>query len=52
MLPLLAYIDPGTGSYIIQMLIAGVLGFLFIIRQWLRTAYHRIVAALKKDDDR
>ena len=26
MLELLAYIDPGTGSFLLQMLVAGVLG--------------------------
>lgn len=28
----LAYLDPGTGSYIIQLLIAGVLGAAFMLR--------------------
>jgi len=27
-----AYLDPGTGSYILQLLIAGVLGGLFAIK--------------------
>jgi hypothetical protein len=27
-----AYLDPGTGSYILQMLIAGLLGILFAIK--------------------
>ena len=27
-----AYIDPGTGSYIVQMLIAGLMGALFTIK--------------------
>jgi hypothetical protein len=31
----LAYLDPGTGSYIIQILLATLLGLLFLIRkQW------------------
>jgi hypothetical protein len=29
-----AYLDAGTGSYIIQMLIAVVVGGLFIIKMW------------------
>jgi hypothetical protein len=37
--PLFAYIDPGTGSYIIQMLIAGFLAAGFVIKtQWRRLA--------------
>ena len=31
---LAAYLDPGTGSYIFQLLIAGLLGFLFIIKTY------------------
>jgi hypothetical protein len=32
-----AYLDPGTGSYVIQMLIAGLLGAAFAIKMyWLR----------------
>jgi len=29
-----AYIDPGSGSFIIQILIAGFLGALFTIKMW------------------
>jgi hypothetical protein len=35
-----AYIDPGTGSYIFQLAIAGILGGLFFIK----TSWRRIVA--------
>jgi hypothetical protein len=32
-----AYLDPGTGSYVIQMIIAGLLGAAFAIKMyWLR----------------
>jgi hypothetical protein len=34
----LAYIDPGTGSYLFQLLIAGGLGFTYTARSWLRWA--------------
>ena len=27
-----AYLDPGTGSYIFQLLLAGIVGFLFILK--------------------
>lgn len=31
------YIDPGSGSYLIQALIAGILGFLFFFKNaWFR----------------
>lgn len=29
-----AYIDPGTGSFVVQMLLATILGGLFTIRLW------------------
>jgi hypothetical protein len=32
-----AYLDPGTGSYVIQMIIAGLLGAAFAIKMyWMR----------------
>ena len=33
-----AYIDPGTGSFILQMLVATLLGALFTMKLWFRTA--------------
>ena len=37
MTTLFLYIDPGSGSYLVQMIIAGVLGFLFYFKRlWLR----------------
>ena len=35
----LAYIDPGTGSYIFQLAIAGILGSLFFIK----TSWRKLV---------
>jgi hypothetical protein len=29
-----AYIDPGTGSYLLQILIASVVSGLFVIKMW------------------
>jgi hypothetical protein len=37
-----AYIDPGTGSYIFQLAIAGILGSLFL----LKTSWRRFVGFL------
>lgn len=39
-----AYLDPGTGSYLIQISIAGLLGFLFAIRIFWR----KIAQAVKR----
>jgi len=32
-----AYLDPGSGSYLLQLLIAGLLGALFVIKTYWRT---------------
>lgn len=34
--PILAYIDPGTGSYLVQLLIATILGGLFALKTYWR----------------
>lgn len=34
--PVDAYIDPGTGSYFFQVVIASALGVFFTVRSWLR----------------
>jgi len=33
---ILAYVDPGTGSYLLQLLIATILGGLFVIKTYWR----------------
>lgn len=38
-----AYLDPGTGSYILQMLIAAIVGGLFVIKIY----FHKIKAFFK-----
>jgi len=40
-----AYLDPGSGSYLLQLLIAGLLGSLFVIR----TYWSRIIGFFNKD---
>lgn len=42
----LAYIDPGTGSYLIQLLLAGLLG----IGVTMKFYWRRIVAFFKRGD--
>lgn len=41
--PAAAYIDPGTGSIVLQALIAGALGAAFAVKRF----WKRIVAALR-----
>ncbi len=44
------YIDPGSGSYLVQVLIAGVLGIAFFFRNivlFLRHFFHKLFG--KKD---
>jgi len=38
----LAYLDPGSGSYLLQLLVAGALGALFVLRGVLRSFLKRI----------
>jgi hypothetical protein len=45
--PLYAYLDPGSGSFIIQMIIAGVLGGFYAIKLYWR----RLVAFFKGTSD-
>ncbi len=40
-----AYLDPGSGSYLLQLLIAGLLGSLFVIR----ASWSRIVGFFNRD---
>ena len=41
--PARAYVDPGTGSYVLQLLIAGLLGALFALKVF----WHKLVAFFK-----
>ncbi|MFZ2152766.1 MAG: hypothetical protein WAV41_01780 [Microgenomates group bacterium] len=43
----LAYLDPGSGSYIIQMLMAGAVGFGFVFRGY----WKQVKNKLKKKPD-
>lgn len=38
-----AYVDPGTGSYVLQLLLAGILGALFALKVF----WHRTVGFVK-----
>jgi hypothetical protein len=43
-----AYVDPSTGSIIIQVLVAGVLGAAFTVKQW----WGRVAGAARQLRDR
>ena len=54
---LLAYLDPGTGSYLLQLLIAGFLGLLFVVKvywgkitQFFKKLFKREEPARSSDD--
>jgi hypothetical protein len=40
-LQVLLYVDPGTGSYIAQLIIASLLGMLYAFRGWIRNLFTR-----------
>ncbi|MBK5276444.1 MAG: hypothetical protein JJE30_15545 [Desulfuromonadales bacterium] len=42
----MAYVDPGSGSLILQMLIAGVVGALFYFRK----AFHSLCSLFRRKD--
>jgi len=50
-LSILLYLDPGTGSYIIQAIIAGVIGIAFFFKN-LRIKILSFFGMLKYDDDK
>lgn len=45
------YLDPGTGSILIQVILASALGFLFIIRTKLASAFKWVWSKLFKREE-
>ena len=41
-MPFLAYIDPGSGSMLIQVILAGLLAVPFFFRRVISDAWHRV----------
>lgn len=41
-MPLLAYIDPGSGSMLLQVILAGALAIPFFFRRVISDGWHRI----------
>ena len=46
------YIDPGSGSFAIQIIIAAVLGGILTARLWLRHLFYRIVGRGRRTETR
>jgi hypothetical protein len=47
-----AYLDPGSGSFLLQLLIAGLVGFAFLFKGfWRKVAGLFTRKSQKKDDD-
>ncbi len=47
-----AYLDPGSGSYIFQIIIAGIIGGLFAIKLFWKRIISGLKAFFKKKDDK
>ena len=47
-----AYLDPGTGSYVFQVLIATFIGALFTIKMYWQKIKHAIVNLFSKKQDK
>ena len=50
-MPLLAYIDPGSGSMLLQVILAGVLTVPFFFRRVIADAWHRLRGAPTEPPD-
>lgn len=46
-----AYLDPGTGSYLLQILAAGALATLFFFKSWWRRLKNLILKIFKKGEE-
>ena len=48
-MPLLAYIDPGSGSMLLQVILAGVLAVPFFFRRVIADAWHKVRGTNRTD---
>ncbi len=48
-MPILAYIDPGSGSLLLQAILAAILAVPFYFRRTIGDAWHRIRGGSKED---
>ncbi len=47
---MLAYIDPGNGSVILQAIIGGLAGVIYVLRKTIRNFFHVLKRGFKKRD--
>jgi len=45
------YLDPGSGSMIIQLIIAGILGAIFLLRGYWQKLFQKFRKPKDKDED-
>lgn len=50
-MPALAYLDPGTGSYVIQMVAAALFGGAFIFKTWWKEIKHFVSKVTSRKGD-
>ena len=48
-MPLLAYIDPGSGSMLLQVILAGALAVPFFFRRVITDTWHRVRGTSRTD---
>ena len=48
-MPLLAYIDPGSGSMLLQVILAGVLAVPFFFRRVIADTWHKVRGTDRSD---
>jgi hypothetical protein len=46
-----AYLDPGTGSMVLQVIVAGILGAMFTFKSYVRAIISSITGIFKKKRD-
>jgi hypothetical protein len=47
-----AYIDPGTGSLVLQAIVGGILGLVVVLRMKIKMLIFKIKSLGKKDTDK
>jgi len=45
-----AYLDPGTGSYVLQILMAALFGGLFLFKSWWKEAKHIVTKIFSRKE--
>ena len=46
--PAYAYLDPGTGSMVLQVIVAGILGAAFTFKTYIRAIFGPVLALFKR----